>query len=187
MIEAGELRKGLKILLDGEPYIITEFQFVKPGKGQALYKCKLKNMINGTQFDRTWRSGEKFEKAEIEEHSMQFLYADDDAFHFMNTETYDQVALTADQVGDAQNFLTENLIVQILFFESSAIGITVPNFVELKIVQSDPGMKGDTATGATKPATMETGYTLQVPLFVDQDEVIKIDTRTGEYVERVKK
>lgn len=187
MFEAGDLRKGLKILVDNEPHIIVDFQFVKPGKGQALYKCKLKNMITGSQFDRTYRSGDKFEKAELEEHQMQFLYSDDEGYHFMNTENYEQVVLTADSMGDANYFLTENLLVDILFFDRRPIGVTLPNFVELKIVQSDPGIKGDTASGATKPATLETGFTLQVPLFIEEGEVIRIDTRTRAYVERVKK
>ncbi len=187
MLEAGDLKKGAKIMVDNDPHIIIDFLFVKPGKGQALYKCKLKNMISGAQFDRTWRSGDKFEKAELEEHQMQFLYADDDAYHFMNTQNYEQIALTPEQVGDARYFLTENLNVDILFFRVKPIGITLPNFVELKITESEPGVKGDTASGSTKPATMETGYTLQVPLFVGEGEVIRIDTRTGDYVERVKR
>ena len=185
-LTAGDLRKGLKIELDGEPYLITDFEFSKPGKGQALYRCKLKNMITGNQFDRTYRSGEKFTSADLEEQQMQYLYAAGDSYHFMNTSSYEQIEMNAVQVGEASNFLTENLEVAVLMFQNRPIGITLPNFVTLRITQSDPGMKGDTASGATKPATLETGYLIQVPLFVEEGELVRIDTRTGSYVERVK-
>ncbi|MFO8071374.1 MAG: elongation factor P [Polyangia bacterium] len=186
MMEIGEMRKGTKIVIDGEPYVVSEYQFVKPGKGQALYKCKVKNMISGAQLDKTWRSGEKFEKADLEQHQMQYLYTDGEQYHFMNTETYEQLALNADQVGDAVNFLYENMEVEMLLFDGRPIGLTLPTFVELEITKSDPGIKGDTASNTTKPATVSTGYTLQVPLFLEEGEWIKIDTRSGEYVERVK-
>jgi elongation factor P len=185
--EIGDLRKGSKLVMDGDPWVVVEYQFVKPGKGQALYKCKLKNMISGALVDRTYRSGEKFEKADLEENKMQFLYADGDEFHFMNNESYEQVALKKEQVGDAVHYLYENLDVDMLFYNGRPIGLTLPNFVVLKIDKSDPGIKGDTASNTTKPATMSTGYVLQVPLFIEEGEWIKIDTRTGEYVERVKK
>lgn len=187
MYDSSDLRKGLKIVIDGNPYIITDFEFSKPGKGQALYRCKLKNMITGYTMDRTYRSGEKFEPANLDEVPMQFLYKDGDGFHFMDTQKYEQIALTEEQVGNAKNFLKENMEVTVLFFESTPIDITLPIFVELQVTKSDPGVRGDTATGATKPATLETGYTIQVPLFVEEGDVLKIDTRTGEYVERVKK
>jgi elongation factor P len=183
---ASDLRKGLKISIDGDPYIITDFQFSKPGKGQALYRCKLKNMISGNTMDRTYRSGDKFEKADLQEFPMQYLYNDGDGYHFMNTKTYEQVSLTNEQVGDASNFLKDNMEVSILFYQDMPISITLPNFVELVVTKSDPGVRGDTATGATKPATLETGHTIQVPLFIEEGELLKIDTRTGEYVERVK-
>ncbi len=186
MYESSDLRKGLKIIIDGQPYIITEFQFSKPGKGQALYRCKLKNMITGYTMDRTYRSGDKFEPANLEERRMQYLYNDAEGYHFMDTQTYDQVTLGEDSVGNAKNFLQDNMEVDVLFFDETPISINLPNFVQLKVVKSDPGIKGDTATGATKPATLETGYTLQVPLFIEEGDVLKIDTRTGEYVERVK-
>jgi elongation factor P len=186
-MEIGEIRKGSKIVIDGDPCIVVEYQFVKPGKGQALYKCKIKNMISGSQWDKTWRSGEKFEKADLEEHRMQYLYSDGDEYHFMNNESYEQVMLNGEQVGDAVNYLYENLDIDMLFFDGNPIGLTLPNFVELEIVKSDPGIKGDTASNTTKPATMSTGYTLQVPLFVEEGEWIKIDTRSGDYVERVKR
>ncbi len=186
MLESSDLRKGSKIEIDGDPYIVTQFSFVKPGKGQALYKCRLKNMVNGTQFDRTYRSGEKFNEAQLEEHEMEYLYFDGERYCFMNTSNYEQEMLTADQVGDAKAFLKENTVCNILFFDGRAIGLTLPNFVELLITASEPWAKGDTAAGSTKPATLETGHVLQVPPFVNEGEKIRIDTRTGEYVERVK-
>jgi elongation factor P len=186
MYESGDLRKGLKIEIDGDPYIITQFDFVKPGKGQALYKCKLKNMVTGTQFERTYRSGEKFNEANLEEHEMEYLYTDSEGHCFMNTSTYNQEFLTAAQVGEAKNFLKENTVCNILFFNGGAIGLTLPNFVDLRITGSEPWAKGDTAAGSTKPVTLETGYSVQVPPFVEEGELIRIDTRTGQYVERVK-
>ncbi len=186
MLESGDLRKGLKIEIDGAPYIITQFEFVKPGKGQALYKCRLKNMLTGSQFDRTYRSGEKFNEAQMEEIEMEYLYAEGDRYCFMNTKTYEQEYLTAEQVGDGVQLLKENTLCNVLFFQERAIGVTLPIFVELKIVKADPWAKGDTAAGDSKPATLETGYVLQIPPFVEEGEVIRIDTRTGQYVERVK-
>jgi len=187
LVDIGEIRKGSKIVIDGDPCVVAEYQFVKPGKGQALYKCKIRNMITGALWDKTWRSGEKFEKADLEEHRMQFLYTDGGEYHFMNNESYEQVMLTTEQLGDGINFLYENLDVDMLFFSGKPIGLTLPNFVELEITKSDPGIKGDTASNTTKPATVSTGYVLQVPLFVNEGEWIKIDTRDGSYVERVKK
>ncbi|MEZ0329028.1 MAG: elongation factor P [Dissulfuribacterales bacterium] len=187
MYDSSDLRKGLKIVIDGNPYIVTDFQFSKPGKGQALYRCKLKNMMTGYTMDRTYRSGEKFDPANLDEVKMQFLYKDGDGFHFMDTQKYEQVTLTEEQVGEAKNFLKENMEVTVLFFDATPIDITLPIFVELQVTKSDPGVRGDTATGATKPATLETGYVIQVPLFIEEGEVLKIDTRTGEYVERVKR
>lgn len=187
MYDSSDLRKGLKILVDGAPYIIADFQFSKPGKGQALYRCKLKNMVTGYTMDRTYRSGEKFEPANLEEVHMEYLYRDNEGYHFMNTKTYDQVAMTPEQVGEATKFLLDNMELDVLFFEGTPIDISLPIFVELKVTESAPGVRGDTATGATKPVTLETGYELQVPLFIEQGEVLKIDTRTGAYVERVKK
>ena len=187
LVDIGEIRKGSKLVFDGAPWVVIEYQFVKPGKGQALYKCKMKNMVSGSIVDRTYRSGEKFEKADLEEHKMQYLYSDSGEFHFMNNETYDQTALVQDQLDGADSFLYENLMVDMLFFNGNPIGLTLPNFVELEITKSDPGVKGDTASNTTKPATLSTGYVVQVPLFIDEGEWIKVDTRTGAYVERVKK
>jgi len=187
IVDISEMRKGQKIVIDGDPWVVTEYQFVKPGKGQALYKCKMKNMVSGALVDRTYRSGEKFERADLSESRMQYLYSDGGEFHFMNNENYEQIALTAEQVGDAVNYLYENLDVDMLFFNGQPIGLTLPIFVELQIEKSDPGIKGDTASNTQKPATVTTGYTLGVPLFINEGEWIKIDTRTGQYVERVKK
>ncbi|MEE8553462.1 MAG: elongation factor P [Desulfobacterales bacterium] len=186
MYESSDLRKGLKIAIDGEPYVITQFEFVKPGKGQALYKCKLKNMLTGSQFDRTFRSGDKFNEANLEELEMEYLYSDGDRYCFMNTATYDQDFLTPEQVGDSINLLKENTVCNVLFFEERPIGIALPNFVDLRIAKADPWAKGDTASGSTKPATLETGHVVQVPPFIEEGELVRIDTRTGEYVERVK-
>lgn len=186
MYESGDLRKGLKIEIDGDPYVVAQFEFVKPGKGQALYKCKLKNMVTGVQFDKTFRSGEKFKEANLEEQEMEYLYSDNEGYCFMNTSTYAQEFMNEDQVGDAKNFLKENTVCNVLLFDGHPIGLSLPNFVELKVTQADPWAKGDTAAGSTKPATVETGYELQVPPFVEEGEKIRIDTRTGDYVERVK-
>ncbi|MDJ0914046.1 MAG: elongation factor P [Desulfobacterales bacterium] len=186
MYESGDLRKGLKIAIDDEPYVIVQFEFVKPGKGQALYKCRLKNMLTGVQFDKTFRSGEKFNEADLEETEMEYLYSDGDRYCFMNTSTYDQEFLDQTQIGDASNFLKENTVCNVLLFEGRPIGLTLPNFVELRITQADPWAKGDTAAGSTKPATLETGHVVQVPPFVEEGQLVRIDTRSGEYVERVK-
>jgi len=186
MYESSDLRKGLKIEFDGEPYIIVQFDFVKPGKGRALYKCKLKNMLTGVQFDRTFRSSDKFNEANLEEFEMEYLYTDGDRYCFMNTSTYDQEFLTLEQVGDAINFLKENTRCNVLLYQERPIGMTLPNFVDLRVVKTDPWAKGDTAAGSTKPAELETRYVVQVPPFIEEGEFIRIDTRTGEYVERVK-
>jgi elongation factor P len=187
MFDSSNLRKGLKLEIDGEPYIVVQFEFVKPGKGQALYKCRLKNMITGSQFDRTYRSGEKFNEANLEETEMEYLYFDGEHYCFMNTSNYEQELLSESQVGEAKNFLKENTVCNVLMFDRKPIGMTLPFFIELKITKADPWAKGDTASGDSKPATLETGTVIQVPPFVDEGEVVRIDTRTGNYVERVKK
>ena len=186
MLESGDLKKGAKIEIDGEPYILVQFEFVKPGKGQALYKCKLKNMVTGVQFDRTFRSGEKFKQPDLEEQEMEYLYAEGDQFCFMNMTTYVQEYLTEEQLGEAKDFLKENTVCNILLFEGRPIGISLPIFINLKVEETEPWVKGDTASGDSKPATLETGYVLQVPPFIEKGELLKIDTRTGAYVERVK-
>lgn len=186
MYNSSDLRKGLKIQIDKEPYIIIDFQFSKPGKGQALYRCKLRNMISGVIIDRTYRSGDTFEPANLNERRMQFLYSQEDEFHFMDVENYEQSMLTVEQVGDARNFLIDNLEVDILFFEDRPIGITLPNFVDLTVTKADPWVKGDSVSGDSKPVTLETGYTLRVPPFIEEGTKITVDTRTREYVTRVK-
>jgi len=186
MYNTSDLRKGLKIQIDNAPYVIIDFQFSKPGKGQALYRCKLKNMINGVIIDRTYRSVDTFTPANLHERKMQFLYSQDNQYYFMDVENYEQSFLTEDQVGDAGNYLIDNLEVFIPFFDDKPIGITLPNFVDLLVTQADPWAKGDSVSGDSKPVTLETGYTLRVPPFIEEGIKITIDTRTGEYVTRVK-
>ncbi len=186
MYTASDLRKGLRIKIDNEPYIITEFNFVKPGKGQALYRSKLKNMITGSQFERTFRSVDTFEPADLREKKMQYLYKEGEKYCFMDNETYEQVFLTEAQVGDAKNFLIDNIEVEVLFFEDRPLGISLPNFVDLIVTKADPWAKGDSVSGNTKPVTVQTGYQLQVPPFIEEGEKIRIDTRSGQYLTRVK-
>jgi len=186
MYNASDLRKGLKLQLDNDPYIIIDFQFKKPGKGQSLYRCKMKNMISGIILDRTYRSGDTFEKASLEERKMQYLYNQEDEYYFMDVENFEQTVLNSEQVGDAKNYLIDNLEADILFFYITPIGITLPNFVNLTVTRADPWVKGDSATGDSKPITVETGYELRVPPFIEEGTKITIDTRTGEYVTRVK-
>ncbi|OQY11532.1 MAG: elongation factor P [Desulfobacteraceae bacterium 4572_19] len=186
MLDCSDLRKGKKIAIDNEPHVITQFQFVKPGKGQALYKCRLKNMLTGSQFDRTFRSGDKFNEANLEEHAMEYLYREGDSYCFMNTSTYEQEFLVQTQVEDAVDLLKENTICDVLMFDGKPIALSLPNFIELEVIKADPWIKGDTATGSTKPAVLETGFEAQVPPFISVGEVIRIDTRTKAYVERVK-
>ena len=186
MYESSDLRKGLKIEIDGDPYVIVQFEFVKPGKGQALYKCRLKNMVTGSQFDKTYRSGEKFKEANLEAVEMEYLYFDGNAYCFMNSSNYEQEFLSEAQLGDAKAFLKENTVCNVLMFDKKALEVSLPNFVELTITEAEPWAKGDTAAGSTKPATLETGHVVQVPPFVNEGEKIRIDTRTGQYVERVK-
>ena len=185
MISAGDFRNGVTLEIEGNVYQILEFQHVKPGKGAAFVRTKLKNIINGGVVEKTFRPTEKFPAARIDRVDMQYLYSDGDLFHFMNTETYDQIALNSDDVGDALKFVKENEMVKICSHNGNVFAVEAPLFVELEITDTEPGFKGDTATGATKPAVVETGATVYVPLFVEQGDVIKIDTRTGEYLSRV--
>jgi elongation factor P len=187
MIDTTAIRKNLKLLIDGDPWIVVDFQFVKPGKGQAFTRTKLKNLISGNTMERTYKSGEKLEEARIDENEMVYLYNQGKTYTFMDNTTYEQVELTEDHVGDAKNFLVENMNVEMLFFDDRPISVEVPNFVNLQIVETEPATKGDTVSGATKPATLSTGHTVNVPLFVNNEEWIVIDTRNGSYVERVKK
>ncbi len=187
MYDTSDIRKGLKFQIDGVPYVVVDFQFVKPGKGTAFTKTRIKNLITGAVLDKTYRSNEKLEPANTEEKQMQFLYAEGDNFCFMDNATYEQVYITRDIVDEAAKFMSDNLVVNVMFFNERPIGVTLPNFVELQVAHSEPGMKGDTASGATKPATLSTGAVINVPLFINEGEWLRIDTRTGEYVERVKK
>ena len=185
MISAGDFRNGVTLEIEGNIYQILEFQHVKPGKGAAFVRTKLKNIINGGVVEKTFRPTEKFPAARIDRVDMQYLYSDGDLFHFMNTETYDQIALNSDDVGDALKFVKENEMVKICSHNGNVFAVEAPLFVELEITDTEPGFKGDTATGATKPATVETGAVVYVPLFVETGNRIKIDTRSGEYLSRV--
>ena len=184
-VDTSQFRNGLKIELDGAPFTIVYFQHVKPGKGGAFVRTKVKNLKNGKVLDRTFRSGEKVDEADVSERKMQYLYQDGDSLVFMDNETFEQTPFSAEQVGDARKYLKENLDVEVLFWRGKPINIELPSFIEALITQCDPGLKGDTASGATKPATLETGAVVQVPLFVKEGERIRVDTRTGVYVERV--
>ena len=185
MVSAGDFRNGLTIEYEGNVYQIIEFQHVKPGKGAAFVRTKLKNIKSGGVVEKTFRPTEKCPQAHIERKDMQYLYSDGDLYHFMDVETYDQIALSNDQVGDTLKFVKENEMVKILSHNNEVFAMEPPLFVELEITDTEPGFKGDTSTGATKPATVETGALVYVPLFVEIGDVIKIDTRTGEYLSRV--
>ena len=185
MISAGDFRNGITIEFEGNIYQIIEFQHVKPGKGAAFVRTKLKNIINGGIVEKTFRPTEKCPQARIDRVDMQYLYSDGDLFHFMDVSTYEQIALDADTIGDALKFVKENEMVKVCSHNGGVFAIEPPLFVELEITETEPGFKGDTATGATKPATVETGATVYVPLFVELGDKIKIDTRTGEYLSRV--
>ena len=185
MISAGDFRNGMTIEIEGNVYQIMEFQHVKPGKGAAFVRTKIKNVISGGVVERTFRPTEKFPAARIDRVDMQYLYSDGDLFHFMNQETYDQIALNADTIGDALKFVKENEVCKVCSYNGNVFSVEPPLFVELEITDTEPGFKGDTATGASKPAIVETGAQVMVPLFVNQGDKIKIDTRTGEYLSRV--
>jgi elongation factor P len=184
-VDTSQFRNGLKIELDGEPYVIIFFQHVKPGKGGAFVRTKVRNLKTGKVLDRRFRSGERVEEADVEERRMQFLYLDGDQLVFMDNDSYEQTPFSAEQVGDARKFLKENLDVDVVFWRGRPINIELPNFIEARITQCEPGEKGDTASNVTKPAVLETGAVVQVPLFIKEGEAIRVDTRTGEYVERV--
>ncbi len=185
MISAGEFRNGITFEFEGNVYQVIEFQHVKPGKGAAFVRTKLKNVITGGVVEKTFRPTEKFEKAHIERKSMSYSYNDGDLYYFMDNETFDMLPLSPDQLGDALKFVMENMNVTILSYKGNVFGIEPPTFVELTVSDTEPGFKGDTTTGATKPATLETGAVINVPLFVNQGDKIRVDTRTGEYMERV--
>jgi len=181
-----DFRKGLKVQIEGDPYIMSECNFVKPGKGQALYKCKLRNLLKGTTFDRTYKSGDTLEAADIGEIDATFLYAQGDEFIFMDKETYEQYELTRETIDDAWKYLKSDMICKMMLFNNTPIGVTPPNHVVLKVEYTEPGVRGNTATNVTKPAKVDTGAEIFVPNFVEIGELIRVDTRTGEYIERVK-
>ncbi|MEK6666788.1 MAG: elongation factor P [candidate division NC10 bacterium] len=182
-VSTNDFRKGMKIEVDGAPYAIVDFQHVKPGKGGAFVRTKLKHLRHGTVIDKTFRAEEKVPLVNFEEKRMQFLYRDD-RFHFMDLETYDQIALSEDEVGNARQFLQENTAVEVLYVDGAPIGIELPNFVDLVVVKTEPGVRGDTASGGSKPATLETGAVVSVPLFINKGDVLRVDTRTGAYISR---
>lgn len=186
MYTTAEFKKGLKIELEGKPFLIVDFQHVKPGKGGAFVRTKLKNMINGRVIDQTFRSGEKVGRPDMEEKEMQYLYREGDNFVFMDNANFEQVYLSKDQIGEQAQFLQENINIKLLYFNKEPLGLELPNFVELEVIGTEPGFKGDTATGGNKPATLETGAVIQVPLFIAEGDHIRVDTRTGSYMERVK-
>ncbi|MDR3216754.1 MAG: elongation factor P [Clostridiaceae bacterium] len=184
-ILAGDFRKGITFQMDGNIMVIVEFQHVKPGKGAAFVRTKIRNVVNGSVLEKTFNPTEKFELAMIETRKMEYLYSDGGLYYFMDNESYEQIPLNHAQVEEALNFVKENMTVTVKFFNGAPFSVEPPNFVELLITECEPGVKGDTATGGSKPATLETGYIVQVPFFVNEGDVIRVDTRTGEYMSRV--
>jgi elongation factor P len=187
MYSASDLRKGLKIEMEGVPWEVVEFQFVKPGKGQAMYKCRLKNLLAGNTMDKTFRAVDKIDQPDLEERDLRYSYQEGDRYVFMDNKTYDQVTISGDILGDQQYFLTEDLEVSVLFFNGSPMSVTLPSFVEKVIAETEPGARGDTATNVLKAAKLDNGYEIGVPLFINQGDTIRIDTRTGKYFDRVSK
>jgi elongation factor P len=184
-VDTSQFRNGLKVEIDGEPYVMVFFQHVKPGKGGAFVRTKLKNLRTGRVLDKTFRSGERLDEADVEDRRMQYLYQDGESLVFMDSQSYDQLPLSVEQVGEARKYLKENTEVGVITYKGRPISIELPSFIEAVVSRTDPGIKGDTASGATKPATLETGAVVQVPLFIKEGETIRVDTRSGEYVERV--
>lgn len=184
MISSNDFRPGVTIEYEGDVWQVVDFQHVKPGKGAAFVRTKMKNIRTGAVIERTFNAGEKVPKAHVERRDMQYLYESDGMFNFMDTENYEQSALSEEQLSDAKKFLKENMIIGVEFFQGDIIGVELPNAVELEVVETDPGIRGDTATGGTKPAKLETGYVVKVPLFINIGDVLRIDTRTGDYIER---
>jgi elongation factor P len=185
-MDTSDIRKGLKILQDGQPYVVTDFQFVKPGKGQAFTRTKMKNMLTGGTIERNIRSGEKLEPADVEDRSLQFIYPEGDAYVFMHPQSGDQVTVQAEAVGDAAEFLMDGIEVSITIYNGNPVSVTLPPHITAQIVETEPGAKGDTATNVTKPAKISTGAVVNVPLFISEGEWIRVDTRTRDYLERVK-
>ncbi len=185
MYDLSDFKKGLKVLLDGEPFTIVDFQHVKPGKGNQFTRTKLKNLITGSNLERTFKSGEKFGVPDVAYKDMNFLYKDDTGYHFMDQTSFEQMSLSEELIGENGNYLTENLQIQICLFNDRAVGVELPKSVNLKVVQTDPGFKGNTVTNTYKPATLETGHIVQVPLHINEGDVLKVSTADGAYVERV--
>jgi len=185
LISTNDFRTGLTIELDGDVHQVVEFQHVKPGKGSAFVRSKLRNLRTGAVIERTFNAGEKVPRARVDKREVQYLYKDGTTYNFMDLETYDQMALTAEELGDAVKYLKENMNIFVLSFQGKPMGVDLPNFVELAVVETSPGIKGDTASGGTKPATLETGHTVNVPFFINVGDVLQIDTRTGNYLKRV--
>ncbi len=186
MYSTSDFRRGLKIEFKGEPYEIIEFLHVKPGKGQAFVRTKLKNLITGSVLDHNFRISERVVRPDLEERQMQYLYRETDSYCFMDLKTYDQIFLKEEALGGKQAFLKENIVVEMLFFKEGPVGIELPTTVNLNVIETEPGVKGNTASGGSKPAKLETGIVIQVPFFINEGDIVKVDTRTGEYVERIK-
>ncbi len=184
MLSTNEFRTGSTVTIDGDAWQVVDFQHVKPGKGAAFVRAKLRNLCTGSVVEKTFNAGEKFPKAHVERRDMEYLYENDGNYTFMDTENYEQSELSKDVLGNAINFLQENMKTTIMFYQGKVLGIDLPNVVELKVAETDPGIRGDTATGGTKPAVMETGFVVRVPLFINVGDVLRVDTRTGDYVER---
>jgi elongation factor P len=185
MYETSDFKKGLKIMLEGKPYVIVDFQHVKPGKGNQFTRTKMRNMLTGQNLESTFKSGEKFEVPNVENKEMNYLYKDDSGYNFMNPESFEQIAMTEEDLGESRFYLAENMKVVVLFYNEKAVAVDVPKAVNLTVAKSDPGIKGDRVSGATKPATMDTGLVVAVPLHINEGDVLRIDTSTGDYVERV--
>jgi elongation factor P len=185
VIDTSEFRKGMKIEIDGEPFEILDFQHVKPGKGSAFVRTTIRSLLTGRTLEPTMKSGDKVGKPDIEDKDMQYLYKEGEDYYFMDTRNYEQTFLSEKVLGEAKNFLKENINVSVLFYNGKAIGVTLPNSVDLKVTKCDPGVRGDTVSGALKPATLETGYSVNVPLFINEGDILKIDTRDGKYLTRV--
>ncbi len=185
-MDSSDIRKGLKMMWDGQPYVVVDFQFVKPGKGQAFTRTKMKNLLTGNVLERNIRSGDKFDPADVEERSMQYIYPEGESYVFMNATSGEQVSVSAEAVGDSKDFLIDGIEVGILIYRGNPINISLPPHITVEIIESEPGVKGDTASNVTKPATISTGATINVPLFINPGEWVRVDTRTGEYQERVK-
>jgi elongation factor P len=187
MYSASDLKKGLKIEIDGDPCMITNFEFSKPGKGQALYRCKIKNLVTGNTFDKTYRSVEKVDRCALISRDYTFSYLDGETYVFSDNETYEEALLNAELLGDLKNFIVDDMQVEILFHNDRALDITLPNFVEMVIAETEPGARGDTTTNVMKPAKLENGYEINVPIFINEGDTIRIDTRDGSYADRVSK